>query len=167
MTEFVDVPGGRIACDVTGSGPLVVLSHGIGDCRQAYRFLAPMLAQAGYRVANADLTRRSSSEPDVSRLGQARLLPDHRGGPAWRVFPFAFETSSTRTRLNWEHDRYCWTRLPLPAHRPSVPQLPHVNWPADRVFSQPPTNALQSHDDARSPAITHDRAMQESGVRSA
>ena len=32
MTEFVDVPGGRIACDVTGSGPLVVLSHGIGSC---------------------------------------------------------------------------------------------------------------------------------------
>ena len=31
MTEFVDVPGGRIAYDVNGSGPLVVLSHGIGD----------------------------------------------------------------------------------------------------------------------------------------
>ena len=30
MTEFVDVPGGRIAYDATGSGPLVVLSHGIG-----------------------------------------------------------------------------------------------------------------------------------------
>jgi len=30
MSEFVDVPGGRIAYDVTGSGPLVVLSHGIG-----------------------------------------------------------------------------------------------------------------------------------------
>jgi hypothetical protein len=30
MTEFVDVPGGRIAFEVTGGGPLVVLSHGIG-----------------------------------------------------------------------------------------------------------------------------------------
>ena len=47
MTEFADVPGGRIACDVTGSGPLVVLSPGIGDRRQAYRFPAPILAQAG------------------------------------------------------------------------------------------------------------------------
>ena len=55
MTEFLDVPGGRIAYDVNGSGPLVVLSQGIGDRRQAYRFLAPILAQAGYRVANADL----------------------------------------------------------------------------------------------------------------
>ena len=45
MTEFLGVPGGRIAYDVDGSGPLVVLSHGIGDRRQAYRFLAPMLAR--------------------------------------------------------------------------------------------------------------------------
>ena len=37
MTEFLDVPGGRIAYDVTGSGPLVVLSHGIGDRRQPGR----------------------------------------------------------------------------------------------------------------------------------
>jgi len=33
MTEFVDVPGGRIAYDVTGSGSLLVLSHGIRDRR--------------------------------------------------------------------------------------------------------------------------------------
>jgi hypothetical protein len=25
MTDFLDVPGGEIACDVTGSGPLAVL----------------------------------------------------------------------------------------------------------------------------------------------
>src|SRR5436190_2246556 len=55
MTEFLEVADGRIAYDVTGSGPLVVLSHGIGDRRQAYRFLAPKLAQAGYRVASASL----------------------------------------------------------------------------------------------------------------
>jgi hypothetical protein len=51
MTEFADIKGGRIAYDVTGQGPLAVLSHGIGDHRQVYRFLAPRLAQAGYRVA--------------------------------------------------------------------------------------------------------------------
>src|SRR6201982_2896835 len=61
MTEFLDVAGGRIAYDVTGEGPLVVLSHGIGDRRQAYRFLAPKLAQAGYRVANADLRGHGES----------------------------------------------------------------------------------------------------------
>ena len=61
MTEFLDIEGGRIAYDVTGSGPLVVLSHGIGDRRQAYRFLAPKLAQAGYRVVGADLRGHGES----------------------------------------------------------------------------------------------------------
>jgi pimeloyl-ACP methyl ester carboxylesterase len=61
MTEFLDIEGGRIAYDVTGTGPLVVLSHGIGDRRQAYRFLAPKLAQAGYRVVSADLRGHGES----------------------------------------------------------------------------------------------------------
>jgi pimeloyl-ACP methyl ester carboxylesterase len=61
MTEYLDVEGGRIAYDVTGSGPLVVLSHGIGDRRQVYRFLAPVLAQAGYRVVAADLRGHGES----------------------------------------------------------------------------------------------------------
>ena len=47
MTEYLEIAGGTIAYDVTGSGPLVVLAHGMGDRRQAYRFLAPRLAQAG------------------------------------------------------------------------------------------------------------------------
>jgi pimeloyl-ACP methyl ester carboxylesterase len=61
MTEFVEIEGGRIACDVTGQGPLVVLSHGIGDRRQAYRFLAPKLAQAGFLVVSADLRGHGES----------------------------------------------------------------------------------------------------------
>jgi pimeloyl-ACP methyl ester carboxylesterase len=61
MTEFLDIEGGRIAYDVTGDGPLVVLSHGMGEHRQVYRFLAPKLAQAGYRVANADLRGHGES----------------------------------------------------------------------------------------------------------
>jgi len=61
MTEFLNLEGGRIAYDVTGSGPLVVLSHGIGDRRQAYRFLALRLAQAGYRVVTADLRGHGES----------------------------------------------------------------------------------------------------------
>lgn len=54
MTEFLDIPGGRIAYDISGTGPLVLLAHGLGDMRQAYRFLAPELIQAGYRVAAMD-----------------------------------------------------------------------------------------------------------------
>jgi pimeloyl-ACP methyl ester carboxylesterase len=88
MTEFLDVPGGRIAYDVDGSGPLVVLSHGIGDHRRAYRFLAPMLAQADYRVANADLRGHGESSmgwASITRtdvVGDLLALTGHLGGPA-------------------------------------------------------------------------------------
>jgi len=95
MTEFLEVAGGRIAYEVTGTGPLVVLSHGIGDHRQAYRFLAPRLAQAGYRVASADLRGHGESSmgwksvtgtddaithPDIA--GDLLALIRHLGGPA-------------------------------------------------------------------------------------
>jgi pimeloyl-ACP methyl ester carboxylesterase len=88
MTEFLDVPGGRIAYGVAGSGPLVVLSHGIGVRRQDYRFLAPMLAQAGYRVASADLRGHGESSlgwASITRTdvaGDLLALNGHLGGPA-------------------------------------------------------------------------------------
>ena len=94
MTEFLDVDGGRIAYEVTGEGPLVVLSHGIGDRRQAYRFLAPRLAQAGYRVVSADLRGHGESSMGwksvtgtdaITRTdiaGDLIALIRHLGGPA-------------------------------------------------------------------------------------
>ena len=88
MTEFLDVDGGRIAYDMTGSGPLVVLSHGIGDRRQAYRFLAPELAQAGYRVANADLRGHGESSMGWASITRTDVAGDllalirHLDGPA-------------------------------------------------------------------------------------
>src|SRR6516162_9861142 len=88
MTEFLDVPGGRIAYEVTGSGPLVVLSHGIGVRRQDYRFLAPMLAQAGYRVANADLRGHGESSMGWASITRTDVAGDllalirHLDGPA-------------------------------------------------------------------------------------
>jgi len=94
MTEFLDINGGRIAYDVAGQGPLVVLSHGIGDRRQAYRFLAPQLVQAGYRVASADLRGHGESsmgwksvtgKEAISRTdiaGDLLALIRHLGGPA-------------------------------------------------------------------------------------
>jgi pimeloyl-ACP methyl ester carboxylesterase len=61
MTEFLDIKGGRIAYDITGEGPLIVLSHGIGDRRQAFRFMVPELARAGFRVAAADMRGHGES----------------------------------------------------------------------------------------------------------
>ena len=94
MTEFLEIDGGQIAYDVTGSGPLVVLSHGIGDRRQAYRFLAPRLAKAGYRVVSADLRGHGESSMGwksvtgtdaITRTdiaGDLLALIRHLGGPA-------------------------------------------------------------------------------------
>ncbi|MFX0581233.1 alpha/beta fold hydrolase [Nocardia nepalensis] len=61
MTEFVTFEDGRLACDVVGDGPLVVLSHGMGTSRHDYRHLVPLLAAAGFRVVNADLRGHGES----------------------------------------------------------------------------------------------------------
>ena len=88
MTEFLQVNGGRIAYDIAGEGPLVVLSHGMGDTRSCWRFLTPKLTEAGYRVATADLRGIGESGvgfPTYSRTATAAdlaALIRHLGGPA-------------------------------------------------------------------------------------
>ncbi|MEU6579881.1 alpha/beta hydrolase [Nocardia sp. NPDC046763] len=64
MTQYVDIDGGRIAYDEMGEGPLVVLSHGMGVDRNAYRHLMPLLAAAGYRVVNTDMRGHGESSMD-------------------------------------------------------------------------------------------------------
>src|SRR5260370_290085 len=86
MTEFLEVEGGRIAYEVTGDGPLVVLAHGMGDNRNAYRFLVPALA--GYRVASIDLRGQGESSTGWSSYTRTDTAADllalirHLGGPA-------------------------------------------------------------------------------------
>jgi pimeloyl-ACP methyl ester carboxylesterase len=85
---YLEVAGGRIAYQLTGQGPLVVLSAGIGDLRQSYRFLVPLLVEAGYRVANADLRGHGDSSvgfESISRFdvaGDLLALIRSLGGPA-------------------------------------------------------------------------------------
>jgi len=86
--HHLDVGGGNIAYEVLGDGPLVVLSPGIGDLRQSYRFLAPLLVKAGYRVVTADLRGHGDSStgwPSISRgdvAGDLLTLVRHLGAPA-------------------------------------------------------------------------------------
>jgi pimeloyl-ACP methyl ester carboxylesterase len=88
MTEFLDHEGGRLSYDVIGDGPLVVLSPGMGDLRQSYRFLAPQLAAAGYRVASVDMRGHGDSSlgwPSITRTdvaGDILAVIRHLGGPA-------------------------------------------------------------------------------------
>ena len=88
MAEHLTVDGGTLAYELTGdSGRLVVLAHGMGDSRRAYRFVAPELVRAGYRVAAVDL--RGCGESSTSWDGYSRgdiagdliALVHHLGGP--------------------------------------------------------------------------------------
>jgi pimeloyl-ACP methyl ester carboxylesterase len=86
--QYLEVPGGRIAYEVMGQGPLIMLSHGIGDLRQSYRFLAPLLVGAGYRVANANMRGHGDSSIGFESISRADVAGDllalirHLGGPA-------------------------------------------------------------------------------------
>jgi pimeloyl-ACP methyl ester carboxylesterase len=88
MTEQLQIGGNSLAYEVTGNGPLVVLAHGIGDSRHAYRFVAPALAEAGYRVAAVDILGCGESSlgwDGYSRTdiaGDLVTLVRHLGGPA-------------------------------------------------------------------------------------
>ncbi|MFJ9346868.1 alpha/beta fold hydrolase [Streptomyces sp. NPDC101237] len=88
MTEHLAVDGGTIAYEVTGSGPLIVLAHGMGDSRDAYRAVIPRLVAAGHRVAAVDLRGCGESDAgwtDWSRTaiaGDLLAVVRHLGGPA-------------------------------------------------------------------------------------
>lgn len=61
QTLFLPRPGGAIAYDDRGSGPLVLCVPGMGDLRAEYRFLAEQLAAAGRRVVTMDLRGHGES----------------------------------------------------------------------------------------------------------
>jgi pimeloyl-ACP methyl ester carboxylesterase len=75
-TEYVDVAGGRIAYEVIGQGPLVVLCPGLADIRSSYRFLAPLIADAGYRVASVDLRGHGESSTGWDSYSRADTAGD-------------------------------------------------------------------------------------------
>ncbi|GAA3367561.1 alpha/beta hydrolase [Streptomyces sannanensis] len=88
MTEFLDIDGGRLAYDVTGEGPLIVLAHGMGDNRGAYRDMAVRLAEAGFRVAAMDMRGNGASSTGWTSYTRTDVAADllalirHLGGPA-------------------------------------------------------------------------------------
>jgi pimeloyl-ACP methyl ester carboxylesterase len=88
MTECLAVDGGRIAYEVAGSGPLIVLAHGMGDSRAAYRAVIPQLVAAGHRVAAVDLRGCGESDADWPAWSRTAIADDllavirHLGGPA-------------------------------------------------------------------------------------
>jgi len=88
QTSYLSCPEGRIGYDVSGSGALVVLVPGMGDLRAGYRFLAPALRAAGYRVACTDLRGHGDSDATFTSYGDEETAGDvialigELGGPA-------------------------------------------------------------------------------------
>jgi pimeloyl-ACP methyl ester carboxylesterase len=88
MLEHLDTGEGTIAYDLAGTGPLVVLAHGMGDSRHSYRFVVPELVAAGYRVANVDIRGCGDSSTGWASYQRTDIARDlvavvrHLGGPA-------------------------------------------------------------------------------------
>ncbi|MHA7207853.1 alpha/beta fold hydrolase [Arthrobacter sp. MDT1-65] len=87
-TQYIARPEGRVAYDLQGAGPLLVLVPGMGELRSSYRFLTPVLVAAGYSVATTDLRGHGDSDTtftsygDVETAGDVLALITQLGGSA-------------------------------------------------------------------------------------
>ena len=88
-TKYLQNQNGQIVYEDTGSGPLVVCVPSLGDVRSEYRFLAPRLVEAGYRVLCMDVRGHGESSTewdDFSVAGVGRdllaLIRAQDAGPA-------------------------------------------------------------------------------------
>ncbi|WP_405018755.1 alpha/beta hydrolase [Kitasatospora sp. NBC_00070] len=77
-TQYLDVPGGRLAYDdtATETGLPVVLLPGMLDSRTVYRHLRPLLTAAGHRVVTLDLRGFGESSIAWSDYSPAAIAED-------------------------------------------------------------------------------------------
>ena len=74
--QYLNRPEGRIAYDVQGAGPLVMLVPGMGDLRSAYRFVVPTLVAAGFTVVSTDVRGHGDSDNSFSTYGDVPTAND-------------------------------------------------------------------------------------------
>src|SRR5258708_7529372 len=84
--HWMKLHDGIIAFDDSGGkGPIIICVPGLGDLRQQYRFLAPRLESAGFRVITMDVRGHGASSvnwPDYSAAavgGDIVTLSHHLG----------------------------------------------------------------------------------------
>jgi pimeloyl-ACP methyl ester carboxylesterase len=84
----LDRRDGAVAYEVNGTGPLIICIPGMGELRSSFRFLAPQLLAAGYRVAMMDLRGHGDSDHSFAEYGDGPTAGDIQaltlklGGPA-------------------------------------------------------------------------------------
>lgn len=76
VTAFLQRSDGRLAYDVSGSGPPIVAAPGMGDLRASYRFLIPGLVRAGYRIATMDLRGHGQSSTGWQDYSESAIAED-------------------------------------------------------------------------------------------
>jgi len=75
--HWMKVHGGYIAYDDSGgNGPIIICVPGLGDLRQQYRFLAPRLKAAGFRVVTMDVRGHGQSSVDWPDYSAASVGAD-------------------------------------------------------------------------------------------
>lgn len=88
MTQYLERADGRLAYSSEGTGPLVVLSPGMGDLRTVFRDVVGPLVAAGLRVVTVDLRGHGESSTAFAAHGvrptasDLTALVEHLGGPA-------------------------------------------------------------------------------------
>jgi pimeloyl-ACP methyl ester carboxylesterase len=88
-SKFLKHKNGHIAYEVSGEGQLVVCVPSLGDVRGEYRFIVPLLVDAGYRVATMDVrghgeTSTQWNDFSVAGVGEdiLALIRELNAGPA-------------------------------------------------------------------------------------
>lgn len=87
-TRYLSRDEGRIAYEVSGTGPLIVAVPGMGDLRSTFGFLTSSLVEAGFRVAAMDLRGHGDSDvtftsyDDEAAADDIAALIAELGGPA-------------------------------------------------------------------------------------
>lgn len=101
---------GRIAYEDTGgSGPAVLCMPGMGDVRGEYRFLVPMLKEAGFRVLVADLRGHGDST-----LGFERYRPEDSGDDVLAVLTHAGVARATLIGCSMSAGSIAWAAAQAP-----------------------------------------------------
>jgi pimeloyl-ACP methyl ester carboxylesterase len=74
--QFLERTDGRLAYEVTGEGPLVLCSPGLGDLRTTFSALVEPLVAAGFRVAITDLRGHGESSTGWPSYQEAEVAGD-------------------------------------------------------------------------------------------
>lgn len=95
--------------DSGGQGPVVLCMPGMGDMRGEYRFLAPLLQQAGYRVLVADLRGHGDSGAAF-----AHFRPEDSGNDALAVLDHAGVRKATLLGCSMSAGSIVWAATQAP-----------------------------------------------------